>query len=206
MSAHRCNLQVWTPAERAELRPGVPSGGPRQEVERDSTRIRARRNGFPRLTVAPGWETRRLSTLKRPGVDSPRVATRITTLLATVTFTAACGASTPAQVAQWEPAPGVFVTAESQSLAIVVMEQGCSGGDRAEGRVEEPEVAYENDTVVVTVRVRSKPGFQDCPGNPPTCYQLVLDEPLGSRDLLMGGLGEPQTPNAGFFGAINCLN
>lgn len=134
------------------------------------------------------------------------MATRITTLLTTLIFAAACGTSTPAQVAEWEPAPGVFVTAESQSIPIVVMEQGCSGGDTAEGRIEEPEVAYEADAVVVTVRVKSKLGFQDCPGNSPTCYELVLDEPLGSRDLLMGGVGDPQPPNAGFFGAINCLD
>ena len=138
-------------------------------------------------------------------MNLPRMATRLTALVVALSFTAACGA--PArEVAAWEPAPGVLVRSESRSLAIVVVEQGCAGGDTAEGRIETPEVAYESDSVVVTVRVAPKSGFQTCPGNPPTCYQLDLDEPLGSRDLLMGGLGEPQPPSAGFIGAISCLN
>ncbi len=134
------------------------------------------------------------------------MAKRPTALLVMLTLTASCAASTSAQVASWEPAPGVLVTPESQSFAIVVMEQGCSGGDSAEGRIEDPEVTYESEAVLVTVRVMPKPGFQNCPGNFPTCYQLVLQEPLGSRHLMMGGLGEPRPPNVGFIGAINCLN
>ena len=137
-------------------------------------------------------------------MNLPRVATRTTALVVALSLTTSCGASTPPQVAAWEPAPGVLVRSESRSLAIVVVEQGCAGGDTAEGRIETPEVAYESDSVVVTVRVAPKSGFQTCPGNPPTCFQLDLDEPLGSRDLLMGGLGEPQPPSAGFVGAVNC--
>lgn len=130
---------------------------------------------------------------------------RLTIVQAALIVTTACGASIQGQVAPWEPAPGVLLTADSQVFDIVVMEQGCSGGDTAEGRVED-QMVYEDRAVVVTIRVDPKPGFQNCPSNPPTCHRLFLDEPLGSRDLLMGGLGDPRLPDVGFIGPINCLN
>lgn len=97
-------------------------------------------------------------------------------------------------VAEWEPAPGQELTPGTQVVEIVVHEVGCADGDSAEGRIEEPEVAYTSDAVIVTVRVRAKGGDVTCPGNPLTPHVLELEEPLGERDLLDGGSGRPSPP------------
>lgn len=122
-----------------------------------------------------------------------------------VTLLSAC--STTGEVVRWEPAPGVEITPASETIPIVVMERACSGGDTAAGRIQHPDVESRADAVVVTVRITPKPGFQNCPGNPPTCYNLDLTEPVGSRPLLMGGFDEPQIPGVdGLIGPVNCLN
>jgi len=86
----------------------------------------------------------------------------------------------------------------------VVLEKACASGDSAEGRIHKPEIEYEEDAVIVTVRVRPKGGFQECPANPPTCYLLELDEPLGSRVLLMGTTDGRHQPQAGHLGPMYC--
>lgn len=97
-------------------------------------------------------------------------------------------------VAEWEPAPGQDLAPETQEVEIVVHEIGCADGDSAEGRIEEPEVEYTSDAVIVTVRVRAKGGDVTCPGNPLTPHVLELEEPIGERELLDGGSGRPSPP------------
>jgi hypothetical protein len=102
-------------------------------------------------------------------------------------------AATQGIVAPWEPAPGVTLSPETQILDIVVLEQVCSGGDTATGRIE-PEIQFEDDAVIVIIRVRPKPGFQNCPYNPLTPFTLDLGKQLGSRVLLQGGEGGDAGP------------
>lgn len=98
-------------------------------------------------------------------------------------------------VAEWEPAPGQELTPDTQEVDIVVHEIECADGDSAAGRIEEPEVEYTPEAVIVTVRVRAKAGDVTCPGNPLTPYVLELEEPIGERDLLDGGgPGRPSAP------------
>lgn len=91
-----------------------------------------------------------------------------------------------AQPAPWEPAPDADLSASSTSIDVLVNEVGCASGQSAEGRIAEPEVVYEQDQVVVTIRVIPVGGAAACPGNPDTPYTLELDQPLGDRALVDG--------------------
>lgn len=119
----------------------------------------------------------------------------IVAVLLTLAFTGPC--MSPLRepvVAEWEPAPGQELTPDTQEVEILVREIGCADGDSAEGRIEEPEVEYTSDAVIVTIRVRAKGGDVTCPGNPLTPYVLELEEPMGERELLDGGPGPPSPP------------
>ena len=100
-----------------------------------------------------------------------------------------------AQPAPWEPVSDADLSAEATSIDVLVNEMGCASGMAADGRIATPEVSYEDDAVVVTIRVVPRPGPQTCPGNPDTEYTLELDEPLGDRELLDGAHNPPVTPD-----------
>ena len=119
-------------------------------------------------------------------------------LLAASVVLAACSAlpgSRQASIADWQPVMLASLTPETQSFEIVVRERDCASGQRADGRIERPDVQYGDDTIVVTIRVRPRGGDQTCPSNPLTPFTLELSEPLGDRELLMGTTGEPQPPS-----------
>ena len=107
-----------------------------------------------------------------------------------------CSVFQPAEVADWEPAPGQILTSDTQTIEILVHERACASGASADGRIQEPAVEYQQSAVIVTIKVKPKIGGQDCPDNPLTPFTLELEEPLGDRPLLLGGRGEPRTPDA----------
>lgn len=74
----------------------------------------------------------------------------------------------------------------------LVLERACAGGQSSDGRIAPPFVLYEPDAVVVTFGVVLKPGGQRCPGHPPGSYHVRLDEPIGDRWLLDGGVFPPR--------------
>jgi len=74
----------------------------------------------------------------------------------------------------------------------VVLERACANGQSSEGRIAPPFVLYEPDSVVLTFGVVLKPGGQRCPGHPPGSYHVKLDEPIGDRWLLDGGVFPPR--------------
>jgi hypothetical protein len=78
-------------------------------------------------------------------------------------------------------------------LDLTVLERACSSGASAAGRISH-EIAYRDDAVVVTVYVRS-PLEADGQSNPPTPYQLVLQEPLSDRLLPDGGVSPAARPS-----------
>ena len=102
------------------------------------------------------------------------------------TLLVACSAFQAGEIAFWEPGRGQLITEETRSLEILVRERACASGQPAEGRIQRPSIDYREDAVVVTIRVRPRPGGQTCPGNPVTPYTLELSEPLEGRQLLMG--------------------
>ena len=107
-----------------------------------------------------------------------------------------CGQDGPAEstsdasLARWqlasEPRP------EDTTLDLLVQERECASGQSAEGRIAPPDVEYQEEAVIVTVRVRPLSGGADCPDNPGTPYVLNLEEPLGERALLDGSLNTPR--------------
>jgi hypothetical protein len=93
--------------------------------------------------------------------------------------------------ATWTLDPSVPFAAGANELHILVAEQSCHGSDPTEvGRIL-ANVAYTDRDVVVTVVARSPEGAQTCPAPPPTPYVVVLDQPVGNRDLQDGGSWPP---------------
>ena len=73
------------------------------------------------------------------------------------------------------------------SVSVLVRERACSSGRTAEGRIQDPDVEYRRDEVVITVRVDSLGGANSCPGAPDTPFVVELSEPIGTRALVDGG-------------------
>ena len=87
--------------------------------------------------------------------------------------------------ASWTLAPGDAVGPTSEQLQVLVTRVGCNSG--VTGDVEEPEVEFNSDRVVVTFVVTpGEPGSADCQGNPDVPLLLMLPEPLGNRALIDG--------------------
>jgi hypothetical protein len=89
--------------------------------------------------------------------------------------------------ASWVPSQAV--AADSQSFEALVTEHACIGGLSSAGRMLAPIIAYRAHSVVVIFMTTPPADVVDstCIGNPPTAVQVVLDEPLGDRELLDGG-------------------
>jgi hypothetical protein len=100
-----------------------------------------------------------------------------------------------AQPAPWEPAQDADLSPESTSIDVLVNEVGCAGGQPADGRIPQPDIVYDHETVVITIGVVPRPGDQTCPGNPDTAYSVELAEPLGGRQLLDGSQDPPTEPD-----------
>ena len=87
-------------------------------------------------------------------------------------------------------------TPQSTSISIQLIEQACASGQRPDGRVLAPVVAYRPDAVVITIAVATIPGDSDCQGNPAVPLVVQLTEPLRDRVLLDGGTVPPRVPVA----------
>lgn len=87
------------------------------------------------------------------------------------------------------PPPGRDAT----SIAVVVNDLACAGGQGPEKRLREPNVRVTGDTVVVTF-TSSPSGYSTCPSHKAVRRVVSLPEPLGKRTLLDGGVYPPQRP------------
>ena len=76
---------------------------------------------------------------------------------------------------------------DATTVRAFVLEQACASGRSPEGRVLPPAVLRGAAAIWVMFAIRTLPGDQDCPGNPPLAIQLDLGEPVGVRQLLDGG-------------------
>jgi hypothetical protein len=81
--------------------------------------------------------------------------------------------------------------ASDTRVEMMVHEDACASGQPATGRIR-PDVEYEADRIIVTVRVENAGGDQACPGNPDTPYTLELEEPVGDR-VIYDGRSSPPT-------------
>lgn len=85
---------------------------------------------------------------------------------------------------------------EDTAFTASVTERSCASGQSSEGRVRDPLIVYTDEAVIVTFFMEPLDGGQNCPGNPPTAVDVQLDEPLGDRSLLDGGVWPPREPVA----------
>jgi hypothetical protein len=79
-----------------------------------------------------------------------------------------------------------------RSIRALVQEYACAGGKSPEGRIQAPSIAYFEDAIVVTMSIRPLPGDHDCPANPATAFEIRLDQAVGGRRLLDGGVFPPR--------------
>jgi len=86
------------------------------------------------------------------------------------------------------PPPGVG----DRTIHVLINERACASGQSPEGRVLPPIVAPGQTAMTIAILVTSRPGGQECPGNPDFAMTVDLPEPLGGRPLLDGGVFPPR--------------
>lgn len=84
-----------------------------------------------------------------------------------------------------EPGPGETV------LRVLVTEQTFAGAQRANGRVQAPDLHVDADELILTMFVTPKPGFQAKAPNPETPVRVALPQPVGLRRVTDGALYDP---------------
>ncbi len=131
----------------------------------------------------------------------------------TLVIVAACGTSTPSvapsalpsdppsvepsgaaagAASWWVDTTLIPLAPETTEIKGFVVETACASGQSPDGRVQEPVIEYGAESVAVTYTVTSRPGGQDCQGNPEFPVTFTLSEPLGERTLLDGGTTPPR--------------
>lgn len=111
-------------------------------------------------------------------------------------YTAVLGSPSPTGPAL-EPGPAEVTlaqepTADDRVLHLLVSELECHGYVSEEGRIV-AEATYLPDRILVRVGVIPLPG--DCPGTPPTPFDLELSEPVGDREIVFVGYGRTPGPS-----------
>lgn len=85
--------------------------------------------------------------------------------------------------AQWQVDPDASLTAALRAVPINVIERECASGRSASGRIV-VKVDESVESITFDVRVKRRPGDQDCQGNPITPYVVELESRLGERVIL----------------------
>ena len=85
--------------------------------------------------------------------------------------------------------PAHMPSSDTTELNLLVTESGCNSGQNADGRVKLVSLDETDDTVTVTIGVKSRGGSQTCPSNPATPFTVKLAAPLGDRTLMDGTRG-----------------
>jgi hypothetical protein len=88
--------------------------------------------------------------------------------------------------------------ASDNRVEMMVHEDACASGQPATGRIR-PDIEYEADRIIVTVKVENAGGDQECPGNPDTSYRLELEEAIGDRAIYDGQTSPPTRAQKTYF-------
>ena len=94
-------------------------------------------------------------------------------------------------VAEWKLPRGADSNPppETDAIRALVRERSCASGSNPTKRLADPVISYGTRRIVVVVRARPRKGeFQTCQGNPWVPFKIELDEPIGSRTVVDGGL------------------
>jgi hypothetical protein len=81
---------------------------------------------------------------------------------------------------------------DATTLALLVTERACASGRSADGRVELLALEETGTEIRLRIGVRPLPGDQNCPGNPPTPFDVDLRGPVGDRAILDVGVEPPR--------------
>jgi hypothetical protein len=96
------------------------------------------------------------------------------------------------RAAWWLDPTAEAPTADSRSIAAMALEEACASGKSGADRVDPPVVSVSDTGVTVTLWIRRVPGAQDCQGNEPFPYTIVLPEAVGDRTLFDGSETPPR--------------
>lgn len=103
------------------------------------------------------------------------------------------------EAAEWEIDPDAPPMPDDRTLRVLLSELACTSGADPRPRLEEPQISYAEQSVTIALFVRyidAAPGeFFTCIGVPPVPTKIELDQPLGERELLDGGIYPPQKPH-----------
>lgn len=91
--------------------------------------------------------------------------------------------------AQWWLDPKAGDQSKTRRLRVLATDPRCASGRPTGERLVPPEVVEEVDKVTISFAARPLTGSQTCPKHPPTPYIVALQEPLGTRHLIDGGIG-----------------
>src|SRR5665213_3611232 len=86
----------------------------------------------------------------------------------------------------WRADPTQELAPQDTVLRILVTEQAFAGGQRADGRVLEPDMYLGEGELVLRMFVAPRPGFQSGSPNPETPVRIALPHAIGERRLADG--------------------
>lgn len=95
------------------------------------------------------------------------------------------------RASSWRLDPTRELVPEETILRILLTEQTFSGGKRAHGRIQPPDMYVNADELVLRMFVTPQPGFNMRSPNPETPVRVALPHPVGHRELVDGALYEP---------------
>ncbi len=93
--------------------------------------------------------------------------------------------STPStiQFGRWELPHFAHPGRDATEIQVTVFEKACASGHSPDGRILEPFVAYDSDSVWIAFGIWSLPGVQSCGRGPGVSYTVHLRQPLGRRQI-----------------------
>ena len=87
------------------------------------------------------------------------------------------------KAATWRVDPAATMSPESEEVPILVMEADCTSGRLATGRIV-AKVTYTTESIIIDIKVNPLgAGDYECQGVE-TPYLVVLNEPVGERELI----------------------
>lgn len=73
---------------------------------------------------------------------------------------------------------------DATTLALLVTERACASEQSADGRIEVLSLEETDTEIRLRIGVRPLPGPQNCPSNPPTPFEVDLQDTIGTRAIL----------------------
>jgi hypothetical protein len=93
--------------------------------------------------------------------------------------------------AEWRLDPSNLPGPDATTVHVLASELACASGKAPIGRMLAPIVLENDEAVTIALEVRTRPGGQDCPGNPEVPVDVELAAPLGTRGLFDGSTVPP---------------